>query len=167
MHIQTDRQPVWLYLHWIQSVDNWTLLGTHIKPKHFCSETTRGVFSAKYLSRLPSGYMQMQGVTTFVWKKNKTKLEVNSIGFVLTPNIRKKCFCMLYLIQTTGCSPMKLISSIHYVKLFNSGNVNFLTGVMTLEIKTMILALQNAVYCWPPSETKVVFAGPKHTSSIK
>jgi hypothetical protein len=38
--------------------------------------------------------MQMQvGVTTFVYKKKrkKEKLEVNSIGFVQTPNIGKKC----------------------------------------------------------------------------
>ena len=41
------------------------------------------------------------------------------------------------------------------------------TGWITLDIQTMILVLQNAIYCWPPSETKVVFAGPKHSSVKK
>ena len=71
-------------VHWIQSVDNWTLLGTHIKPKHFCSETTRGVFSAKYLPRLPSGYMQMKGVTTFACKKGRRKKNWRPIPLALS-----------------------------------------------------------------------------------
>ena len=41
------------------------------------------------------------------------------------------------------------------------------TGWITLDIQTMILVLQNAIYCWPPSETEVVFAGPKYTTAQK